>query len=93
MRMTHERIETMANAIVHRLVAQRAIGVRGPESELAARVTALIEGEFALEDQLNRDARELLKQYQRQIDSGQIDYHRMFSMVKRQLAKERGIII
>jgi len=93
MRMTHERVGALANAIVHRLVAQRAIGVRGPETELVARVTALIEDELALEDQLNRDARELLKQYQRQIDSGQVDYHRMFTMVKRQLAKERGVIL
>jgi hypothetical protein len=93
MRMTHERIVTMAHAIVHRLVAQRAIGVHGPEVELAAHVTSLIERELALEDQLNRDARELLKQYQRQIDSGQVDYHRMFTMVKRQLAKERGVIL
>ncbi|HTP40868.1 MAG TPA: DUF507 family protein [Nitrospiria bacterium] len=93
MRMTHERIQTMAAAIVHRLVTQRAISVRNPETELVARVTALIEAELALEDQLNRDARELLKQYQRQIDSGQVDYQRMFTMVKRQLAKERGVIL
>jgi len=83
----------MANAIVRRLVGQRAIRVRGPEIELVVRVTAVIEGELTLEDQLNRDARELLKQYQRQIDSGQVDYHRMFTMVKRQLAKDRGVIL
>jgi hypothetical protein len=93
MRVTYERIQTMATAIVHRLVIQRAISFRGPETGLVARVTALIEGELALEDQLNRDARELLKQYQRQIDSGQVDYQRMFTMVKRQLAKERGVIL
>lgn len=93
MRIAHGRVEMMAKAIVQRLVAQRAIAVHGPEAELVARVTALIEEELAREDQLNQDVRELLKQYQRQIDSGEIDYHRMFSMVKRQLAKERGVII
>ena len=93
MRIAHGRVEMMAKAIVQRLVAQRAIAVHGPEVGLVARVTALIEEELAREDQLNQDVRELLKQYQRQIDSGEVDYHRMFSLVKRQLAKERGVII
>jgi len=93
MRITHERIAMMAKAIVQRLVAQRAIAVPDREAELIAHVTALIEGELAQEDRLNQEVRELLKQYQRQIDSGQIDYQRMFTMVKRQLAKERGVII
>jgi hypothetical protein len=93
MRIPHGRIEMMARAIVQRLVAQRAIAVHGPEAALITHVTGVIEGELAKEDQLNQEVRELLKQYQRQIDSGQIDYQRMFTMVKRQLAKERGVII
>jgi hypothetical protein len=93
MKIAHGRIEMMARAIVQRLVAQRAIAVHGPEAGLIAHVTGLIEGELAKEDQLNQEVRELLKQYQRQIDSGQIDYQRMFMMVKRQLAKDRGVII
>ncbi|MBI3621345.1 MAG: DUF507 family protein [Nitrospirae bacterium] len=93
MKITHGRIEMLARAIVQRLVTQRAIAVHRPEAELVAHVTGLIEGELAKEDQLNNEVRELLKQYQRQIDSGQIDYQRMFTMVKRQLAKDRGVII
>jgi hypothetical protein len=93
MRLVHGRIEMIARAIVQRLVAQRAIAVHVPEAELIAHVTALIERELAVEDQLNQEVRELLKQYQRQIDSGQVDYQRVFTMVKRQLAKERGVII
>jgi len=93
MRLVHGRIEMMARAVVQRLVAQRAIVVRGPEADLVAHVTGVIERELAVEDQLNQEVRELLKQYQRQIDSGEVDYQRMFTMVKRQLAKDRGVII
>lgn len=93
MRLVHGRIEMMARAIVQRLVAQRAIALHAPAAELVTHVTGLIERELAVEDQLNQEVRELLKQYQRQIDSGQVDYQRMFTMVKRQLAKERGVII
>jgi len=78
---------------VQRLLAQRAIAAPGIEEALTARVVEVIEREFALEDQLNLDARELMRQYQRQIESGQVDYQRMFTMIKRQLAKDRGVII
>jgi hypothetical protein len=93
MRIAHGRVEMMAHAIVQRLVAQRAIVVHGPESELVAHVTGVIERELAVEDQLNQDVRELLKQFQRQIDSGDVDYQRMFTMIKRKLAQDRGVII
>jgi hypothetical protein len=93
MRMSRGRIEVMAKSAVQRLLAQRAIAAPGIEEALTARVVEVIEREFALEDQLNLDARELMRQYQRQIESGQVDYQRMFTMIKRQLAKDRGVII
>jgi hypothetical protein len=93
MRMSRGRIEVMAKSAVQRLLAQRAIAAPGIEVALTARVVEVIEREFALEDQLNLDARELMRQYQRQIESGQVDYQRMFTMIKRQLAKDRGVII
>jgi hypothetical protein len=93
MRMSRGRIEVMAKSAVQRLLAQRAIAAPGIEEALTARVVEVIEREFALEDQLNLDARELMRQYQRQIESGQVDYQRMFTMIKRQLAKDRDVII
>ncbi len=93
MRMSRGRIEVMAKSAVQRLLAQRAIAAPGIEVALTARVVEVIEREFALEDQLNLDARELMRQYQRQIESGQVDYQRMFTMIKRQLAKDRDVII
>lgn len=93
MRISRGRIELMAKSIVQRLVAQQAITARGVEEALVARVVGIVEQELALEDRLNQEARELMRQYQRQIESGQIDYQRLFTMIKRQLAKERGVVL
>jgi hypothetical protein len=93
MRLSRGRIEMMAKAVVERLLTRRAIAAPGVEEALSARVVEVIERELALEEQLNQDARALMQQYQRQIASGQIDYQRMFTMIKRQLAKERGVVL
>ena len=37
--------------------------------------------------------KELLRAHTGEIDRGNIDYSRMFAMVKRQLVKERGLIL
>jgi hypothetical protein len=37
--------------------------------------------------------RQLLKAYEQQIEQGQVDYHKMFQMVKQKLVRERGIIL
>ena len=46
-----------------------------------------------IEDRLNDEVRELLKAYESQIERGQVDYQKMFQMIKRKLAKEREIIL
>lgn len=93
MKISRVRIAVVAKTIVGRLQAERAITVTGDPAPLISHVGELIERELSVEDRLNQEVRELLKQYERQIESGQVDYQKMFSMVKRQLAKERGVII
>ena len=39
------------------------------------------------------DVEKILEGYKREIDRGQVDYHQMFLMVKKKLARERGIIL
>jgi len=93
MRMSQDRIGLMAKSVVNRLLTSKAVTAHGVEAALTAQVARIIEDELSVEDRLNQDARELMRQYQRQIESGQIDYQRMFTMIKRQLAKDRGVIL
>ena len=45
------------------------------------------------EDKLDADVEEILQKFQKEIDSGKVDYRKMFLKVKKQLAKDRKIII
>jgi len=35
----------------------------------------------------------MLKVYEQQIEQGQVDYQKMFQMVKQKLVRERGLIL
>ena len=49
--------------------------------------------ELSAEDRVNGEVRQLLKAYEQQIEQGQVDYQKMFQMVKQKLVRERGIIL
>jgi hypothetical protein len=49
--------------------------------------------ELSIEDRLNGEVRQLLKAYEREIEAGQVDYQKMFTMIKQKLVRERGIIL
>ena len=49
--------------------------------------------ELSIEDRLNSEVRQLLKAYEHQIEAGQVDYQKMFTMIKQKLVRERGIIL
>jgi uncharacterized protein len=49
--------------------------------------------ELSVEDRLNAEVRQLLKAYDTQIEQGQVDYQKMFQMVKQKLVRERGVIL
>lgn len=53
---------------------------------------AIVE-ELSVEDRLNAEVRNLLKAYEQDIEQGHVDYQRMFTMVKKKLVQERGIIL
>ncbi len=49
--------------------------------------------ELMVEDRLNDEVREMLKQFDSEIEKGRLDYRRLFDMTKKKLVRERNIII
>jgi len=49
--------------------------------------------ELSIEDRLNAEVRQMLKAYEKDIERGNVDYQKMFTMLKSKLARERGIIL
>jgi hypothetical protein len=93
MRLKKERVALLARTLVERLIEQHLIRVTGAPAGLVASVDRIITDELLLEDRVDAEVRKILETYRSQIDQGQVDERRMFLMIKKQLAKERGIIL
>ena len=92
MRLTGDEIAFISHKIVKNLVAEGKLEVDS-ENRVAERIGQVITLELSEEDRLNEEVREVLMQHSGQLERENITYTEMFKMVKRRLAKEKGIIL
>jgi hypothetical protein len=93
MRLSKERVRHMAEALVTRLVHEGHVALTGTPKALVEMLDQAVTEELSIEDRLNSEVRQLLKTYEHQIEAGQVDYQKMFTMIKQKLVRERGIIL
>lgn len=93
MRLSKERVRHMAENLTGRLQEEGHIEFIGERKGLVEVLEQAIIHELSVEDRVNAEVRQLLKAYEQQIDQGQVDYQKMFLMVKQKLVRERGIIL
>ena len=65
----------------------------GKEGALSAKIKDVIMQNLREEAQIERDAKKLMDTYSSQIDRGEVDSRKMFSMIKSKLAKEKGFVL
>ena len=83
----------MSEALAARLQQEGHIEMAGDRKAFVEALDHAITNELSVEDRLNAEVRQLLKAYERQIEQGQVDYQKMFVMIKQKLVRERGIIL
>jgi hypothetical protein len=93
MRLPKDRVTHLAEALATRLVEGGHVELIGQRKALVELLDRAVTEELMVEDRLNLEVRELMKKYEREIESGQVDPQKMFVMIKKQLVKERGIIL
>lgn len=93
MKMSKERIAHLTVSLTDRLEDKGLLEIVGSKSSLVQKLERAIADELSVEDRLNVEIRELLKQYDAEFESNRADYQKMFSMVKSKLIKERGLIL
>jgi len=92
MRLSPDEIQYISRKIVKTLTADRRIEVDDGEQVVEGIARVIIE-ELQVEDRLNEEVREVLVQHSAQMDRSDITYSEMFKKVKRELAKQKGIIL
>jgi hypothetical protein len=86
-------IDYIAKTVTDHLLEEEMLGLEGSANDITNQIRRIITEDLLIEDRLNEEVKELLNAHQSAIDRGDVDYSRMFSMVKRQLVRERGLIL
>ena len=93
MRLHKDRVHHLASVLVERLTSKGLYTLEGKSELLVHLVEEAITRELEVEDRLNAEVRDLLKQFETEFAQGRADYQKMFSMVKQKLIKERGLVL
>jgi len=92
MRLQSDEIEFLARKIVKTLVGVQLLAVDN-QPRVAADIVAILTEELMLEDRLNEEVREELMRHASEMERSNVTYTEMFKMLKRKMAKEKGIVL
>jgi hypothetical protein len=93
MRLRKKMIDYVTQTVADNLLEKELVTLDVSADTLMTEIRRLITEDLLVEDRLNEEVKEILRAHTDEIDRGNIDYSRMFAMVKRQLVKERGLIL
>ncbi len=93
MRLSKEQIEKIARLILENLKKKELILFKASEDVVLERIIEIITADIKKEDELDKEVERILSQHTGEIESGRIDYRKMFNMIKHKLARERGIVL
>lgn len=93
MKLKSEIIHFLSKKIVEHLNEKEAIEYDCDLDSMIAIVDSSIKSDLMVEDQLNDEVKAILAEQEDQIDENNINYRKVFQMIKNKLARERGLIL
>jgi hypothetical protein len=92
MHLPREYVAYMARKVLKRLTERGLIQYEQPEYVMEV-ITQVMLDEVNVEDRLNEEVRKILEEYQEEMRSNGASYEEMYKKVKRQLVRERKLVL
>lgn len=92
MKMNDKLMKRMADSILASLKEQKVIEFKETEEKVTQMAVSLIRGDFQRESQLDAEVNKMMDDLERQ-NPGSFQRFKMFPLLKKRLAKEKGIIL
>lgn len=93
MKFSKERVSGLAALLVEKLTVGGMIEPAGERKGLTASLERVMTDELSVEDKINVEAKELMRKYQAEIDRGQMNEQQLFQLIKKQLVKDKKVIL
>lgn len=92
MRLKEFQVKQICQKLLLTLRSKQLINLKKSEGEILAKMEEIFIKDLKVEDDLNREVEKLLVQYTQQMGD-KIDKNKMFQMIKKQLIKDRNLVI
>ncbi len=92
MRLKEFQVKQICQKLLLTLRAKQLIILKKSEGEVLHKMEEIFIADLKVEDALNREAEKILEQYAAKMGEG-IDRQKMFQMIKKQLIKDRNLVI
>lgn len=93
MRLKKEQIQKIAELVLKGFKEKKLATFKVSEEKILNRIQEIILKDLRVESDLDEEVKTMMEKYKAQISSGQIDYQKMFQMIKKQLIKDRGLVV
>ena len=92
MRLTDKQINRLASIILKKLVEQKQMTYKESEAKVLHRAIEIIKSNFEQEKQLDREVNKMMDDLERE-NPGSFQRYKMFPLLKKRLAKKKGVIL
>lgn len=91
MKIKHEQLERLANQLMAHYRAKELIAASSADSEVKAKIIAVVAENFSQEEAIEQEARQMLASYGPAPKD--MDAFKMFLLAKQKLAAKKGFIL
>ena len=93
MRLTEAKVRYLAARVMAELGRRDDVSVVGMPETVESEIAKVIRDNLLAEDALDREVETVMERYRREIASGKLDVDLLRQKIKKQLAKDRGLVI
>ena len=93
MKLSPEKIEQLAAALIDQLAEIDGVLFQGDDSQLRLAAQQIIGDELSIEDQLDAEIHKMLQAYKYEITMGRMSYDELFKKTKQRLIRERRLVL
>jgi hypothetical protein len=93
MRLKKEQIQKVSELILKALQDKKLVTLKAGADRILARINRAITDDLMAEDKLDDEVKRIMDQYRAMITSGQMNEQEVFNKIKKQLIKDRKMVI
>ena len=92
MRLSEFQVKYLCQKVLLSLKSKKLIVLKKSEMDVLNKMQEIFIQDLKVEDAINREAEKILAQYEAQMGD-KVDRQKMFQMIKKQLIKDKGVVI